>query len=74
MCDHLQPLLRSESKDEITGKTILVPLDRLVQGFGRHVIQRGKIGIDDHLVVANREDHGFERLELLHDKALSILR
>ena len=71
MCDQLHPFLCSESKDEIARETIRIPLNRLVQGFCRHVIQCSKIGIDDHLVAANREDHGFERLELLHDTALN---
>ena len=42
--------------------------------FDRKPLQRGKIGIDDHLVIANREDPRFERLALLHDKALPTLR
>src|SRR5689334_15685390 len=74
MCDQLEPFLFSESKDEIAGETIRIPLNSLVQGFCRHVIQCSEVGIDNNLVVANREDHGFKRLELLHDTVLPIQR
>lgn len=45
ICDHLQLLLRRESKGEITRETTCIPFDRLVQGFRRNCIECGKIGI-----------------------------
>ena len=55
MCEQLQPFLFAESKDEIAWETIRIPLNGLVQGFRRHVIQCSEVGIDNNLVGANRE-------------------
>ena len=70
ICNHRQLFLCRESKGEITRETICIPFDRLVQGLRRNCIERGKIGIDDDLTVTDRENHGSERFELLHNRIL----
>lgn len=74
ICDHLQPLLRSESKGEITRETSLVSFDRLIQSFRGYVVKGGEIGVDDDLAVTDREDHGFQRLELFHETLFPMKR
>jgi hypothetical protein len=34
-------------EDKVLGESILVPLDGLVEAFGRHAVDLGEVGVED---------------------------
>jgi hypothetical protein len=53
-------------KAKIFRKAIQVAFDRLIEGFGRHAIETGEVGVDDDLLLPQGQNERFERRVGLH--------
>jgi hypothetical protein len=55
----LEILGNSQLESKIVGKTILIPLDRLVEHFGSDAIERSKIRVENRLATSDGVDKRF---------------
>ena len=56
ICNHLVPLGATELEYKIFWEALRVALNLLMQALGVHVVERGEVGINHDLVVADDED------------------
>jgi hypothetical protein len=66
ICDHLLLFLVGQLQDEILREPLRVAFDRLVQGLGRHAVNRGQVGVEENLLAADRKNQGVKETGRLH--------